>query len=84
VDFAAIASPVTDTLDGDVRLVVERLQRAGFDQMIVVDLSQPEYDFAVVRVIIPDAEYKGEGMRHRFGKRAKEQTLRALVKRYFF
>lgn len=84
IDFRELPSMATDTLDGDVALQIEHLRRAGLDQVIVVDLTNPRFDIPVVKVIVPGAEYKRDGLQHRFGKRAKEQTLRALIDRYFF
>jgi ribosomal protein S12 methylthiotransferase accessory factor YcaO len=49
-----------------------------------VDLSDPRFNIAVVKVVIPDAEFKMEGMQHRYGRRAREQTLRALISRHLF
>jgi ribosomal protein S12 methylthiotransferase accessory factor len=84
IDFSALPSLATDSLDGDVSLLLEQLRQAGFDQFITVDLSDPRFDIAVVKVIIPDAEFKMEGMQHRYGRRAREQTLRALISRHLF
>lgn len=78
VDFAALPSLATDTLEGDVTTQLGMLTRAGFDQAIVVDLSDPAIGIAVVRVIIPGMEFraKHEALLTRLGSRTKERLLK--------
>lgn len=45
-----------ETLLEDVLWELERLQKAGIEQVIVVDLTEPEFQVPVVRVVIPDLE----------------------------
>ena len=45
-----------ETVDEDVRWLLERLRRAGLRQVIVVDLTKPEFGLPVVRVVIPGLE----------------------------
>jgi ribosomal protein S12 methylthiotransferase accessory factor len=45
-----------ETLLEDVLWELERLQRAGIEQVIVMDLTQPEFQVPVVRVVIPGLE----------------------------
>jgi ribosomal protein S12 methylthiotransferase accessory factor len=67
----------TDVL-GDIELVLERLQRAGIDQLVVVDFSPRDTGLFVVRVLAPRLEMwiADHG---RFGERAAEhwRTLNA-------
>jgi YcaO-like protein with predicted kinase domain len=37
----------------DVRLLLQRLKAAGFDQAIMVDLTRPEFRIPVIRVVVP-------------------------------
>ena len=46
----------TDTFEGDLRLLLAALERAGFDRAIAVDLSRPEIGIPVVKVIVPGLE----------------------------
>lgn len=82
-DFSALPSLETESLDDDVHTQLDRLQRAGFEQVIAVDLTEPRLGIPVVKVIIPGAEYRHPGFHKRFGKRATEHTRRALVRHLF-
>ena len=59
-DFAEIPSLETDSLDLDVQRQLDLLHRNGIDQVIMVDLTKPEYDIPVVRVVIPGMEFLGD------------------------
>jgi len=79
LDFRKLPSRETDSLAGDIAVQLSLLQRAGFDQVIVVDLTQPRFEIPVVRVIIPDmAQSPDEGMTHLSG-RAKDYALRQFM-----
>ncbi len=56
-------SPSHDSLsfDADLELELRVLRSLGLEQAIVVDLSQPEFDFAVVRVVVPGARWEDHG-----------------------
>jgi ribosomal protein S12 methylthiotransferase accessory factor len=45
-----------DTLDDDVEWELERLRSAGIDSVVSVDLTRPEFNLPVVRVVIPGLE----------------------------
>jgi YcaO-like protein with predicted kinase domain len=45
-----------DTLDADVSWELERLRAVGITEVIVVDLTRPEFGLPVVKVIIPGLE----------------------------
>lgn len=53
---ATTASRATDSFEGDIALVVERLRAAGIDQVLVADLTHAEIDIPVARVIVPGLE----------------------------
>jgi ribosomal protein S12 methylthiotransferase accessory factor len=82
-DYRTLPSMETDSLAGDVALQLRLLKEAGLERVIMVDLSDPDIGIPVVRVIIPGAEYEHYGLHKRYGRRAEEQTMRALVKKYF-
>ncbi len=45
-----------DTFEQDVSWQLDRLSTAGFDRVVVVDLTQPGIEIPVVRVVIPGLE----------------------------
>jgi ribosomal protein S12 methylthiotransferase accessory factor len=53
VSLDSIASFESDDLLADYRHLVDRLRQAGFDRVIAVDLSRPDFGIAVVRVRVP-------------------------------
>lgn len=55
-DFAAIGSFDFDTFEAEVQWLLERLTSAGIGQAVAVDLTRPEFDIAVVRVVVPGLE----------------------------
>ena len=63
VDLARSTSGATATFEGDVAVILERLDRAGARQAVVVDLARAEHGVAVVKVLIPgratDVEWMG-------------------------
>lgn len=56
-DYAKIPSLETDSLDLDVQRQLELLKKNGIDQVLMVDLTKPEFDIPVVRVVIPGMEF---------------------------
>jgi ribosomal protein S12 methylthiotransferase accessory factor len=46
----------TDSFEGDLRLLLAALEKAGLTSAIVVDLSRPEVGIPVVKVIVPGLE----------------------------
>jgi len=70
--------PGTDaaTLDEDVAWELDRLRDAGSRQVVVIDLTKPEFELPVVRVVIPGLELSvpdcllGVRARDRLGRRA--------------
>lgn len=57
VDAAELSSRSTGTFEGDILAVVERLQKVGLQQVIVLDLSMPGIDgVSVVKVMVPGLE----------------------------
>ena len=56
IPFSAVTSYVYDDIADDIRFMLQRLVEAGFTQVIALDMTRPELDVPVVRVIIPRAE----------------------------
>jgi ribosomal protein S12 methylthiotransferase accessory factor len=53
-DFKDCTTYSSDSLDDDANWQIERLKHAGFDEIVVVDLTKPKiFDIPVVRVVIP-------------------------------
>lgn len=72
--FAAAPSFSSDSFNADVSWLLDRLSAAGLRQVIVVDLSRPEFGLAVVRVIIPGLEALSEGSSYTPGPRARSRS----------
>jgi len=56
VDFAQVPSTESSDFRSDVEFLLGRLKRKGFDQVIAVDLTQPDLNIPVVRCVIPGME----------------------------
>lgn len=56
VDACHYRCEATPTLEGDLALLLEKLKNVGLHQAIVFDLSRPELDVSVVRVVVPGLE----------------------------
>lgn len=54
--FTAIPSFENDSLREDVDQELELLRRAGFENVVAVDLTLPEFGIPVVRILIPGME----------------------------
>lgn len=46
----------TDSFETDVRVCIEKLAKIGLDQVIVIRLTPKEYNFTVIRVMVPGLE----------------------------
>lgn len=55
-DFEDGPSQESEALNEDVRWELDQLQRAGIREVVVVDLTKPEFLIPVVRVVIPGLE----------------------------
>lgn len=64
--------------DEDLTWLLERLKAISCQQVVVVDLSKPEFNIPVVRAVIPGLEgaYKGPGSDYVPGPRATRQSSR--------
>jgi ribosomal protein S12 methylthiotransferase accessory factor len=72
-DVSQRHSLATPTVSGDVRSVLARLQQAGVEQAILIDLSDAngETPISVVRVIIPGLEGPTDAAGYQPGPRAR-------------
>ncbi|GAB3012408.1 YcaO-like family protein [Bowmanella dokdonensis] len=52
-DFRTLTSQATDSFDGDVDWLLQRLRAVGIDQAIVVDLTRRDFAIPVVKVVVP-------------------------------
>ena len=72
--FENVPCFLSDNLADDVIWTLKRLRRAGIDQAVVVDLTQPQFGIPVVRAIVPGLEgvFKDGHSDYIVGARAKK------------
>ena len=77
ISFDDIASYQHPSVNEDVEFIIERMRQSGFDQVVVVDITQADVGIPVVRVIVPRSEiwtlYFADGGRASLGPRALQQ-----------
>ena len=56
VDWSFDGTEATDSFEGDIGVILGKLQAVGLDSVIVHDLTGPECPVSVLRVIVPGAE----------------------------
>lgn len=56
LDASSLHSEAPDTFEGEIAVLVEKLNSVGLDQVIVIDLTRPELDVPVVKVVVPGLE----------------------------
>jgi ribosomal protein S12 methylthiotransferase accessory factor len=56
VDARERKSQATDTFEGDIHILIEKLKQVGLDQVIAFDLTLPNFDIAIARVLVPGLE----------------------------
>lgn len=52
-DFAAVEALPTRGFGEDICAIIDRLRAIGIDQVIAVDLTKPEHQIPVVKVVVP-------------------------------
>ena len=62
----------TDTVEEDLVTVLNRLQEVSINSVLCVDISKPQFDIAVVRVVIPGLEAPHDEDNYMPGFRAKK------------
>lgn len=70
LDARERGTQATPTFEGDILCLLERLRAVGIDQVVVVDLTEPVFDAAAIRVLIPGLE-GCESESYRPGNRAR-------------
>jgi ribosomal protein S12 methylthiotransferase accessory factor len=55
--FSEVPNFHSDDVTVDLRWELERLHATGVERVIAVDLTRPEFDIPVVRVVIPGLEW---------------------------
>lgn len=72
-DFQDVPTWEADSIRDDVSWTLQRLQTAGVQQVVVVDLTKPELGLPVVRVVVPGLEGPDKGDRSDYvpGPRAR-------------
>jgi ribosomal protein S12 methylthiotransferase accessory factor len=55
--FRQMPTSVHDSFEEDVALEVARMRAVGVNEVVVVDLTRPEFDIPVVRAVVPLLEY---------------------------
>lgn len=77
IQFRDIPSYRHDSVDADVRFLLERMRLWGFEEVVAFDLTRPDVGIPVVRVVVPGAEawtvfhlHTGRGV---FGERVARQ-----------
>lgn len=68
--FQDVPTREHDTLNADLEWELDQLKVAGISQVIVVDLTLPEFNLAVVKVVIPGLEGVPDGPSYVPGARA--------------
>ena len=56
VDARERASLATETFEGDIHLLFDRLRHVGLDQVIVFGLTLPQFSVSAIRVVCPGLE----------------------------
>ncbi len=69
--FLDLPTYESDTFESDLDWLSGRLAAAGFPQILVVDLTRPDLELPVVRVVIPGLEGHSETLAYRPGPRLK-------------
>lgn len=69
--FAAAPSLVADDLAADLSWALERLEATGIERVIAVDLTRPDLDVPVIRMVIPGLEWDPHHPNYRPGPRAQ-------------
>ena len=74
VPFDSVPTAVFPTVDEDVRFQLDRLREAGLDQAFAVDLTRPEVEIPVVRIVVPGLEGPSDIAGYMPGLRARAMT----------
>jgi ribosomal protein S12 methylthiotransferase accessory factor len=71
-DYRAITDVVHDAVEADVQWLLGQLRRAGLGQVVAINLTKPELELPVVRVVIPYLEAMSDVRGYVPGPRARQ------------
>jgi YcaO-like protein with predicted kinase domain len=71
ISFRAVPTFAADDLTEDLRWALEGLRAAGMTRVIAVDLTRPDFDIPVVRVVVPGLEWDPHHPNYQPGRRAR-------------
>lgn len=69
--FAEAPDPPSESLEEDLEAVLDALARAGLSEAVAVDLTRPEFELPVVRVVVPGLESMCDAPGYLPGRRAR-------------
>ncbi|HVH79629.1 MAG TPA: YcaO-like family protein, partial [Stellaceae bacterium] len=69
--FGAVPSFAADDLVTDLRWALDRLHAAGIARAVAIDLTRPEFEVPVVRLVVPGLEWDPHHPNYRPGPRAR-------------
>jgi len=70
-EFSQVPTWQANSFEDDLSWELERLRAVGIDQVVVLDLTKPEFGISVFRVVIPGLEGIDSSPKYRFGPRAR-------------
>lgn len=70
-DFRAVPTRDGENFEDDLRWALGRLRAVGIEQVAMVDLTRPEFDVPVVRVVVPGLEGVDGSPKYQPGERAR-------------
>jgi YcaO-like protein with predicted kinase domain len=76
ISFAAAPSFTADDLTEDLRWALTRLAACGIERAVAIDLTRPEFDIPVVRLVVPGLEWDPHHPNYRPGERARKVAAR--------
>jgi len=76
VRFNEVPDYASDDLAADLRWALDRLRANGVQRAIAIDLTRPEFDIPVVRLVAPGLEWDPRHPDYRPGPRAQQMAAR--------
>lgn len=76
-DFSQTGDLDSDSVEEDLATLLSKLQAAGISQVLRVDLHKPEFNIAVVRIVIPGLEAPHDDEGYLPGARARQARKEA-------